>query len=116
MVSHAAFPGLGAPDRAADLSPEVVRVLRRDLGFDGLVLTDDLEMGAVEDVDAAGRAVAALDAGCDLLLFCSRRDEADAAHAGLAAAAERDQQRARRLYESAARVRALRAELARHRS
>jgi beta-N-acetylhexosaminidase len=70
MVSHAVFTALD-PDRPASLSPRVVGLLRKDLGFGGLVLTDDLEMGAIaHDLDPARAAVQAYLAGCDLLLMC----------------------------------------------
>jgi beta-N-acetylhexosaminidase len=70
MVSNAAVPGLtGLP---ASISPTVItRVLRRRLGFSGLVLTDALSAGAIS---AAGysvphAAVAALTAGADMIVF-----------------------------------------------
>ena len=71
MVCHAVYERLD-PHRPASLSPEVIQVLlRQRLGFGGLVLSDDLEMGAVAaEVDPAEAAVRAYLAGCDLLLIC----------------------------------------------
>jgi len=70
MVGHLAVPGLtgGVP---ATLSPAAVTgLLRDDLGFDGVVVTDDLAMGAVADlVDVATAARLALIAGADLLMI-----------------------------------------------
>jgi len=70
MVGHLAVPGLtgGVP---ATLSPAVVTgLLRDDLGFDGVVLTDDLAMGAVANLlDVATAARLALIAGADLLMI-----------------------------------------------
>ena len=70
MVGHLAVPGLtgGVP---ATLSPAAVTgLLRDDLGFDGVVLTDDLAMGAVADLlDVATAARLALIAGADLLMI-----------------------------------------------
>jgi beta-N-acetylhexosaminidase len=70
MTSHIAVPGLtGSDTLPATLSPEVIRILREELGFDGLVLTDAFDMGALtnnyEHLDAA---IQAFKAGHDLLL------------------------------------------------
>ncbi|MGD8387157.1 MAG: beta-N-acetylhexosaminidase [Desulfobacteraceae bacterium] len=71
MTSHAIYTALDA-ENPATLSRIVINdLLRQDMGFDGLVLTDDLEMGAI----AGGRGVArgaaeAFEAGADLLLIC----------------------------------------------
>ena len=70
MVGHLAVPGLtgGVP---ATLSPAAITgLLRDDLGFDGVVVTDDLAMGAVADlVGVATAARLALIAGADLLMI-----------------------------------------------
>ena len=70
MVGHLVVPGLtdGVP---ATLSPVAVTgLLRDDLGFDGVVVTDDLAMGAVGDlVDVATAARLSLIAGADLLMI-----------------------------------------------
>ena len=48
-----------------------LRLLRGTLGFDGLILTDDLEMKAVADrFEIGDAAVRAVEAGCDILLVC----------------------------------------------
>ena len=55
------------PDRPASLSPEVHRILREELGFEGVIMTDDLSMGAIAQyTDSA--AVQAIQAGNDLLI------------------------------------------------
>lgn len=71
MSGHVAVPGLtGDPDLPATLAPAVMGGLLRDeLGFDGVAITDALDMGAI--AQGAGQlvdAVAALRAGVDLLL------------------------------------------------
>ena len=54
--------------RPASLSPEVHRVLREELGFDRLVMTDDLSMEAITKVYGAGEAaVLAFEAGNDIV-------------------------------------------------
>lgn len=59
------------PTLAATLSPAVVQgIIRRRLGFGGVLVTDDLAMHALTGTPAA-RAVAALSAGCDLALYCT---------------------------------------------
>jgi beta-N-acetylhexosaminidase len=71
MASHGAYPQL-EPDRAnrsAMRSPTILRGLLRDrLGFDGVVVTDALDMNAVDQSDVPTAARRALDAGVDLLL------------------------------------------------
>jgi beta-N-acetylhexosaminidase len=75
MTAHVRYPALD-PELPATLSPAIVTgLLRRRLGFRGVIATDDLEMRAIADHWGPGEAaVAALAAGCDLLLFCHRQD------------------------------------------
>lgn len=62
------------PDLPASLSPEVHRILRDDLGFDGVVMTDDLAMSAVKEYAKDGAvAVMALQAGNDLVVASDYR-------------------------------------------
>lgn len=79
LVAHVRYPALD-PDWPASLSPAIVGdLLRGRLGFRGLVLSDDLEMGAVRDrwgVD--GAAVKFLLAGGDLALVCRDATARDA--------------------------------------
>ncbi len=71
MTAHVRYPTLdeAAP---ATLSPAVITGLLRDeMGYDGLVVTDDLAMGAIAKHQAAApAAVEAVRAGCDLVLLC----------------------------------------------
>ncbi len=71
MTSHILFPALDA-NLPATLSPAILTgLLREELGFDGLLITDDLEMkGVAEGWGAAEAAVLAVIAGADLLLCC----------------------------------------------
>ena len=69
MTAHILYTGLD-PDQPATLSPLVIgRVIRGMMGFDGVLVSDDLAMGALNGAPAA-RAAAALAAGCDLALYC----------------------------------------------
>lgn len=67
LVSHTIVQALD-PELPASLSPEVHRYLREDMGFDGVIVTDDLVMQAITDQYGAGEAaVMAVLAGNDLL-------------------------------------------------
>jgi beta-N-acetylhexosaminidase len=72
MTAHVLVPSLD-PERPASLSPDIVQKLLRDeLKFEGVILSDDLEMKAVSaKYDVAEAAVEAIRAGCDGLLICS---------------------------------------------
>lgn len=69
----------------ATLSPEIITHLLRDqMQYDGVVLTDDLEMHAIVDHYGPGdAAVRAVVAGCDILLICKERDREIAAFEAL---------------------------------
>lgn len=66
MVSHNRIAALD-PDTPASLSAAVIGYLRTALGYDRVVMTDDLSMGALEDYTPEEAAVLALKAGADLL-------------------------------------------------
>lgn len=67
MVSHTIVEAID-PTLPASLSPAVVRYLRETMGFEGVILTDDLTMQAITDQYGVGEAaVMAVQAGCDLL-------------------------------------------------
>lgn len=75
MLAHVILPQLDA-DHPASLSRPIVQgLLRRDWGYDGLLLTDDLNMGAVYRLGIGEAAVAALAAGVDLLLVTYDPDQ-----------------------------------------
>ena len=69
MTAHVVFDCLDA-QRPATLSPTVITYLRHDIGFEGLLLTDDISMQAL-DGDVASRCERALAAGCDIILHCN---------------------------------------------
>jgi beta-glucosidase-like glycosyl hydrolase len=72
MTAHVAYPALDATGAPATLSTPILdTLLRRELGYEGLVVTDALIMQGVLDAGGgeAGAAVAALQAGCDALLY-----------------------------------------------
>lgn len=83
MVAHAAYPllDLQETDQNGRLLPSslshnmISKLLRNQLGFDGVVITDDLEMGAIINNYGIGEAsVMAVEAGVDMLAICAGED------------------------------------------
>ncbi len=69
MLSHQLAVNVD-PDRPASLSPTVVGLLRNELGFQGVIITDSLGMGAIHDRYSSGEScLLALEAGVDMLLL-----------------------------------------------
>lgn len=69
MSAHLVFDAID-PDAPATLSPAMIRLIREEIGFDGLLMTDDLSMNALPG-DLADRAARAMAAGCDVVLHCN---------------------------------------------
>jgi beta-N-acetylhexosaminidase len=110
MVGHAYYPALqGITVAPATLSPAVVAILlKKRLGYRGLVLTDDLEMGAVDQgLDGAAQARAALAAGGDGLMFSRSEARIREARDGLLRALEAGGAESARLLASLRRILAL---------
>ncbi len=109
MTAHVVFEDLD-PELPATMSRKVVHdLLRQDIGFDGVVFSDDLEMKAVSDrytIEEAG--VLAIDAGCDALLVCSDVDATGRLRERLASEASRSKPFESRLREAGNRVDRLR--------
>jgi beta-N-acetylhexosaminidase len=121
MVSHAAFPAVtgghkkknekeedkekntGTP---ASLSKKwITDILRKKIGYRGLICSDDLEMGGVLAAAPIEEAtVAHIRAGGDLALICHHEEFVLRAHEALTREAERDSKLSRRVHESARRV------------
>jgi beta-N-acetylhexosaminidase len=80
MTAHVFIPALD-DERPATLSSRIVTgLLRRELGFEGIILSDDLEMKAVANAYAIpSAAVMAVTAGCDGILICSGDHDSQAA-------------------------------------
>ncbi len=78
MVAHAIYEQID-PERPASLSPRFMKSLLRDeLGYGGVAITDDLEMGAIDD--PVGAAPESLAAGADIALICHSEDVQERAH------------------------------------
>jgi beta-N-acetylhexosaminidase len=108
MTAHVVFAALDAQRPATLSEPVVTGLLRGKLGFHGVVVSDDLDMRAIAGhMGADVAAVAAVRAGCDVLLLCCDEGNQTLAAEGLAKEAERDADFRRRVGEAAARVRAM---------
>ncbi len=108
MTAHVLYPSLD-PQYPATLSQTIIGgLLRQDLGYQGAVFGDDLEMGAISQSctlrDAARLAV---DAGVDVLMFCHRKELALEAFEFLLREAEKDHRVQDRADESFERIKNL---------
>jgi len=106
MVSHAAYPQVTKSKTPASLSKIwIADVLKKKIGYRGLVVSDDLEMGGVLSAAPIGEAaVEFVLAGGDLCLVCHREDRVLEAREALIKSAEQDKQFAKRVVESTRRV------------
>ncbi len=68
MTGHVVFTDID--DKPATLSPKVNQIIRDDIGFDGLLMTDDSSMKALSG-SPSDISKGALKAGCDLVLYCN---------------------------------------------
>ena len=88
IVGHLVYPALD-PERPASLSPTAIGLLRGELGFDDVIVTDDLAMeGAKRGGTVAEAAVEAVEAGVDLLIISGPPEEQAAAYDAIVAAVE----------------------------
>jgi beta-N-acetylhexosaminidase len=110
MVSHAAYPGV-TPNATKNRTPAslskkwITEILRQRIGYNGLIVSDDMEMGAVlEYAPIEQTVVAHIRAGGDMALVCHKEELIVRAHEALIHEAERDRKFARCVQESARRV------------
>lgn len=101
MVGHASYSSLDPEERPATLSPPILQdLLRDDLGFEGVAISDDLGMKAFgEESELVDRAETSFALGCDVLLACGDLDQAFkvAARLGSSGLEERRREASRRL-------------------
>jgi beta-N-acetylhexosaminidase len=106
MVSHAAFPSVTKERAPASLSKKwITDILRKKIGYRGLVCSDDMEMGAVlaaAPIEEA--AVGHIRAGGDLCLICHQQELIMRAYETMVREAERDRAFRRRVEDSVRRV------------
>ncbi len=77
MVGHISVPQVTGDDTPASLSGTMISILREDLGFSGLIITDSMQMEAITDrYTSAEAAVMAIKAGVDIILMPENLEEA----------------------------------------
>ncbi|MDH3295178.1 MAG: glycoside hydrolase family 3 protein [Acidimicrobiia bacterium] len=109
VVGHLAVPGLDSSGAPATFSKVIIDdLLRQEMGFDGVVMTDALNMGAVGQYDEGALAVDAILAGADILLV---PPDLASAYNSLLAAVENQQLSAERLDQSVGRILRLKQDL-----
>ncbi|MCW9044141.1 MAG: beta-N-acetylhexosaminidase [Pseudopelagicola sp.] len=90
MTAHLVYEALD--DQPATVSPMMMRLIREEIGFDGLIMTDDISMQALSGT-LAERSRASIAAGCDVILHCNgdfdEMTEVASATGQLSGAAER---------------------------
>ncbi|MDH4152866.1 MAG: beta-N-acetylhexosaminidase [Nitrospira sp.] len=108
MTAHVQYQALDE-QRPATLSPTIIsKLLRQELFYDGVVLTDDLEMHAIIDHYGIGdAAVLAIQAGCDMPLICKDRNRVTTAIQAVTKAVVSSDISSQRLAQSLARIRRL---------
>ena len=91
MVSHAAYPQTRGKDQPASISPYwISTVLRKQIGYRGLIFSDDMEMGGIlKFTPIEEAAIAAIRAGMDLIEICHSPALISRAYEALIAEAER---------------------------
>ena len=108
MTAHVRYPALDA-DAPATLSRSILTdLLRNELGFQGVTLTDDMEMRAILDHQPIGDAsVRALQAGADMVLLCHQQERQREAVGAIEHALEQGELSWERLTAGVARIQAL---------
>ena len=106
MVNHAAYPKIEQPAQPASLSKFwMTEVLRQQMDYRGLILSDDMEMGGVlSQASMEEAAIRAIAAGADLIEVCHRADRIISAYEAILAEAERSPAFARIVATASARV------------
>ena len=86
MICHGWYPVFEEKKRPASLSHRVITdLLRNEMGFDGLIMTDDLDMGAILNEYSLDQTIrGAIEAGNDLVMICHRVPEIENVHRILA--------------------------------
>ena len=105
MVSHAMYPQIDA-DHPSSLSKAIITDwLRKDMGYNGVVVTDDMDMGALAKHYTFGdMAVRSILAGSDILLVCHEYEHMQEAYNGLMKAVKDGRISKERLDESVKRI------------
>ncbi len=105
MTSHAVYSALD-PENPGTLSREILGgLLRERMGFEGVIITDDMEMGAIQK-GRGGRdgVLSAFEAGADILLICEDQGLVLESMSALRSKVDREEWAEKRLHESAGRI------------
>ena len=117
MSAHVALPALtGREDLPSTLSTEILTtLLREQMGFEGVIITDAMDMHAIQQGEAFGAdAIRAAQAGADLLLITTNPADCHRAYEGILSAAHSGRIAQQEIQQSAGRVLALKEWLAAH--
>lgn len=102
MVSHVSAPALAGDNTPASISKEVVGILRNDLGFEGIIITDALNMKAITEYYTSDEAaIKAIQAGADMILM---PEDFEAAYNGVLQAVQEGTISEERINESLKRI------------
>jgi len=106
MIAHAAYPDVTDDEIPASISKKWINdILRRKIGYKGLAICDDLEMGAVlKAVPVEEAALATIKAGSDIFLVCHNEEFVWKSYETVLTTAEKDKKFAARVAEAADRV------------
>jgi beta-N-acetylhexosaminidase len=106
MVAHAGYPAVTGDNTPASISKKwITDILRKKIGYKGLILTDDLEMqgvlkmGTIEEV-----SIQTMQAGADMFLICHEEDLVWRAYEAILQRAERDKKFERRIKDASDRI------------
>lgn len=109
LVGHLSFPEFAPDDRVATVSDYLVDdLLRAELGYDRIVMTDALNMGAVEDIAQSELGTLSIEAGIDMLLY---PENMESMYQGVLDAIESERISQQRLDESVLRILRLKSSL-----
>ena len=106
LVSHAAYPAVTGDNKPASLSRKLINdVLRKKIRYQGLILPDDMKMGALlSTTSIEDAAIETLRAGSDMLLICRNYEHVQLAYDSVLWQAQRDREFASRVSEAYRRV------------
>jgi beta-N-acetylhexosaminidase len=106
MIAHAAYPDVTQNGTPASISKKWINdILRKKIGYKGLAISDDLEMGGVlKAVSVEDAALQTMEAGSDIFMICHNEEFVWRAYEAVLTKAEKDKKFAKRINECAARV------------
>lgn len=105
MVNAVKLPSIDANHPVSLSKPIITDWLRNELGFDGVVMTDDIEVGAaVDGISIEDYAVRTINAGSDMVILCKHAKHIKAVHDALTQAVENGTISEARLDESVRRI------------